>query len=68
MKFLCKIGFHKWHDDKYQHTKNMAFGFSGCEQRGRRLVRHCIHCDKVSYMRLNLAMPSKFLYDEAIWQ
>ncbi len=66
-KFLCQIGFHKYLDVKIQYTKNIRFGFSGCEMPGVRLIQYCKHCNKRHYMRLSLFMPSRFLYDETIW-
>jgi len=67
-RFLCKIGFHKHKDVKTQRTKNIYFGFAGAELPGLRVVRECVYCGNISYMRLNLAMPNKYLYMEYIWR
>jgi len=40
-KIKCLLGFHKYEDIKTQVTKNMAFGFSGCEMPGYRIVQKC---------------------------
>ena len=66
-KFLCKIGLHKYVDVKIQRTKHIYFGYAGCELPGLRVVRRCKYCDDVGYMRLNLCMPNKYLYQEEIW-
>ena len=67
-RFLCKIGWHKLEDIKTQRTKHIHFGFSGCELPGWRVVQKCKHCGEISYMRLNLMMPNKYLYQEEIWE
>ncbi len=67
MRFLCKIGIHKYKDIKTQITKGVGFGFAGCEAPGMRLVKECLCCNKIDYMNLNMSMPSKYLYDESIW-
>jgi len=67
-RFLCKVGWHKSEDLETQSTKNICFGYIGCELPGLRVVRGCKHCGKLSYLSLNLAMPNKYLYQEKIWR
>jgi len=67
-KIKCLFGFHKYKDIKTQITKNVTFGFNGCEMPGYRLIRECEDYSKINYVRLNLCMPEKYLYNEKIWR
>ncbi len=67
-KLLCGVGLHKSVDIETQRTKHICFGFAGAELPGYRLVRKCKFCGFVDYMKLNLAMPTKYLYEHSIWK
>lgn len=62
----CKLGFHKYEDVKTQMTKSICFGCANLP--GWRVVQKCKHCPKISYMKLNISMPNKYLYQEEIWR
>ncbi len=67
MRFLCKIGIHKYKDKITQRTKNAYFGF-GQGLPGMRVKQECFFCGKQRYISLNLMMPNKLLYDEKLWK
>lgn len=67
-RFLCKIGWHKYINEKIERTKHICFGYAGCELPGLRVVRKCKYCDAIEYISLNLCMPNKYLYQEEIWR
>lgn len=65
--FKCIVGLHKYKDIKTQITKGIAYGFAGAELPGYRIIQICELCGKKNYMKLNLMMPDKDLYNEHIW-
>ena len=66
----CKLGIHKYVDVEHQTTKNIAFGFTGAELPGWRLIQKCSvpWCNKRRVIKLNMKMPNKYLYMESIWK
>ena len=54
--------WHKFEEKEIQRTKNMCFGYAGCELPGVRVKLVCKKCGEVKYESLNLTMPNKYLY------
>jgi hypothetical protein len=65
MRLRCKLGIHKYEDLEMSLTKNIGYGWAGTP--GVRLKQRCIHCLKERYMKLNMCMPDKDLYNENLW-
>ena len=65
---MFKVCWHRFKDKKIERTKNMYFGFGGCELPGLRVKQVCEKCEKPRYVRLNIMMPMKYLYEESIWR
>lgn len=66
-RLKCKLGFHKYKDIKTQIAKRMMFGF-GEGSPGYRVVQECEFCGEQRYIKLNLWMSDKYLYNESIWK
>jgi hypothetical protein len=66
--FLCKIGIHKYKDVETQITKNISYGFSGCELPGVRLKQICEKCNHVYYMKLNLFMSNEDVWNDNLYR
>lgn len=60
--------WHKYKEVKTQISKGLLFGVAGCEMPGYRVTEVCEKCGKKRYIRLNMSMPNKYLYDEKIWR
>jgi hypothetical protein len=67
MKLRCRLGFHKYEDKELSRTKNIFFGFAGCELPGQRIRQKCKFCSAERYVSLNLVMPHEYLYEERLW-
>ena len=67
MYWLCKIGLHKFKDEKVQITKGICYGL-GEGTPGMRVVRRCSRCGKASYEKLNMAVPYKDLMNHKLWR
>ena len=67
MRLKCKFGIHKYKDIETSTTKNVSFGFAGCESPGMRVKQKCEFCSVERYVSLNLMMPNKYLREEYMW-
>jgi len=63
-RFLCKLGFHKYENIRLQVSKGIYFGHA----LGYRVTQKCKFCDDINYIRLNMCMPIKYLYEEWVWK
>ena len=59
---LCNLGFHRFKIIEIQMSK-FLYG----DARGMRAMRKCTRCGFIDYIRLNILMPKKDLYDDSLY-